>query len=213
MPLAHVFFDTQFALQASSISSIVMFMLALLFQIHRARLSAYCLSIMALSALLLSIASSTLGIGGGASDWSYRISIWRILAASLVFCVVLAILEYERRNAIRETEAKEQQSRQALLVLSGRRDIQEQFVTTLMHEVKTPLSTIQLASASMGRSKLPVDTDNPRLRNISHSIDDLNTIVERYMQVDQFEQGFTSIKKSSFAVSELVDDLLLSIDN
>ncbi len=217
MPLVYVLFDKQFALQASCIiaciSSTVMFLQALRCQIRRSRPIVYCLLVMALSAVLFKISATALGLSGNASDWAYSISVWRILGAPLVFATLLTILEVEKRNALRNTQANEQRTRQALLVLSGRRDIQERFVTTLMHEIKTPLSTIQLATASLGRSKLPVDADNPRLKNIRHSIDDLNTIVERYMQIDQFEQGRANIEKSSFEVGALVRELLLSIDN
>ena len=217
MPLVYVFFDPQFAMQVSvaiaTISSIVMFMLSLLCQIRQSRPNKYCLLIMLLSAALLKITITTLGIGSDTSDWTYSISLWRILAAPIAFGVVLSILDLERRAVIRQTETRERQAREAFLVLSGRREIQERFVTTLMHEIKTPLSTMQLATASLGRSNRPIEPDNPRLRNIRHSIEDLNTIVERYMQVDQFEQGVAPINRARIEIRDLVQDLFLSIEN
>jgi len=217
LPLVYVLFDTLFALQAAAIlgiiNSIVLFVLALLFLIRWSRPAGYCFLVMALSLSLFRITTSTLGLAGDASEWTYSLSVWRILAPPLAFGVLLAILEHERRIALRQTQLREQTIHQSLLVLSGRRDIQERFVTTLMHEIKTPLSTIQLATASLGRGKSLVEFDNPRLKNIRRSIDDLNTIVERYMQVDQFEQGLVNIEKTSFDVGALLHDVSQSKDN
>jgi len=216
MPPIYVAVDPQLALQGCLLTAVactaVQFGLALWVQIRRVRLSAAPLLIMLIDLFTGRLAANQLGLVSH-SDWSFDLMIWRAAGVPVIFCVVLAILQLERRDAMRRSEAEERKTRQALMVLSGRREIQERFVTTLMHEIKTPLSTIQLAAASLSRSKLPLDAQNPRLQNIHHSIDDLNTIVERYMQVDQFEQGDLAIDKQPFDLLALLNDLLRSIDN
>lgn len=216
VPPLYLAVDSQLAMKACALTAVactvVQFGLALFVQIGRRRPSAVPLLIMLLDLFACRLATNQLGLGS-TSDWALDLVAWRAAGAPVYFGVVLAILQWERREAMRRSEAEERKTRQALMVLSGRREIQERFVTTLMHEIKTPLSTIQLAAASLSRSKLPLAAQNPRLQNIQHSIDDLNTIVERYMQVDQFDQGVLTIDKQPFDLLVLLNDLLRSIDN
>ena len=85
-------------------------------------------------------------------------------------------------------------------------------MTMLMHELKTPLSIIQLAATSLGRRLLPGCADATRIKNIQRSVDDLNAIIERCVQADQIDQGAALLNKQLFKVQSLTDDLLTTFD-
>ncbi|MEI6722996.1 MAG: 7TM-DISM domain-containing protein [Betaproteobacteria bacterium] len=216
LPMGLALFDRQWALQAlgyvAVAGAICAFSLALASQFWQPRHTSVAILVMLLSALMFRIAAVRLGIGGD-FDFTLELFTWRAAAPPLAFCVIFAVLEGDRRAALRASQAQEQQSRREMLAAREQRDTRERLVTTLMHEIKTPLSTIQLAAASLGRGKAPEDVDGKRLCSINDSVDDLNGIVERYVQVDQFEQGMVDVAKSPFPLDDLFKDVLRSLDS
>jgi two-component system, OmpR family, phosphate regulon sensor histidine kinase PhoR len=89
-------------------------------------------------------------------------------------------------------------------------EIQRDFVNNMTHEFKTPLSTIQIASEVL---KNPNIVNNPqRLLNyatiISNESAHLTTQVERVLQMASTERGSLILRKSTFTMSELLEEII-----
>lgn len=101
-------------------------------------------------------------------------------------------------KAVAENQVKEQSKRMAT---------QAQFLAMLMHEVKTPLSIIQFAVASLCRQRPASSADAQRLDNISRAADDLNFIIDQCMQAEKVEQSDVPANKMPVALRSLVSEL------
>lgn len=144
-------------------------------------------------------------------DWALDLFAWPILAGPVMFCLIIAMLELDRRARTALAEASEKTARDDAQQAAERRSLQERLVTTLMHEIKTPLSTIQLAAASLHRGPSESLAHGKRLQTIHHSVDDLNALVERYVQVDQLEQYGVHTDTQAFVLTTLLDDVRESL--
>ncbi len=136
---------------------------------------------------------------------------FRMFAFSSFFFIVLLLLDRDKNNRLHVSILKEAVARSLAESEKQRRIIQERFMTMLIHELKTPLAIIQLAAASLGRHLQPASADAVRVRNINRSVDDLNALVERCVQADQFEQGGALIKKTLFSANALARELVGTI--
>lgn len=88
-----------------------------------------------------------------------------------------------------------------------RLDNQSQFMAMLMHELKTPLYTIEIAATSLGRGLDLQSPDITRLNNINRSLDDLNFIIDRCVQADQLEQSDMPPAKTSVKLKTLLAEI------
>ena len=88
-----------------------------------------------------------------------------------------------------------------------RLDNQSQFMAMLMHELKTPLYTIEIAATSLGRGMDLQSPDVTRLNNINRSLDDLNFIIDRCVQADQLEQSDVPPAKTSVKLKTLLAEI------
>ena len=88
-----------------------------------------------------------------------------------------------------------------------RLDNQSQFMAMLMHELKTPLYTIEIAATSLGRGLDLQSPDITRLNNINRSLDDLNFIIDRCVQADQLEQSDMPPSKTSVKLKTLLAEI------
>lgn len=89
-------------------------------------------------------------------------------------------------------------------------EIQRDFVNNMTHEFKTPLSTIAISSEVL---KNPNIVNNPqRLLNyatiIGNEAAHLTTQVERVLQMASTERGTLVLKKSTFTMSELLEEII-----
>jgi signal transduction histidine kinase len=166
--------------------------------------------VLAISLMAAQVCAQRLGLVE-ANDWSLELVSWRYMAAPFLFCLIVWLFELERRSRLRLAQHDATSARQSVIDERSRRNLRERFVTTLMHEIKTPLSTIQLAAASLMRGSTEGDARSARLQSINRSVDDLNGVVERYVQVDQFEQGRTSFSQQPFALRDLIGDVRQSL--
>ena len=146
-------------------------------------------------------------------DWALEIFAWRTLVSPVIFCLIIGILELERRERTGLAVAAEKLARGEAALASERRSLQERLLTTLMHEIKTPLSTIQSAAASLNRGASDNEVHSKRLQSIQYSVDDLNALVERYVQVDQIEQDGLQLYTQYFSLADLLADLRESLDD
>jgi two-component system phosphate regulon sensor histidine kinase PhoR len=89
-------------------------------------------------------------------------------------------------------------------------EIQKDFVNNMTHEFKTPLSTIHIASEVL---KNPNIANNPqRLLNyatiIGNETTHLTGQVERVLQMANTEKGEVILKKSSFILNDIVNEIV-----
>ena len=145
------------------------------------------------------------------NNWSLELFELRYTAAPLLFCLIFWLFEWERSKRFLLALNEVKSARYSASHEQARRDLRERFITTLMHEIKTPLATIQLAAASLNRGTIEGDARSQRLQSINRSVDDLNGLVERYVQVDQFERGAVSFSRQTFALHELIGDVRQSL--
>lgn len=108
------------------------------------------------------------------------------------------LLQQQIEKAVSEAQMQEQSKRLAT---------QAQFLAMLMHEVKTPLSIIQFAVASMLRNRPPSSADAQRLDNIARAADDLNFIIDQCMEAEKVEQSDVPAKKTPVSLSSLISEM------
>jgi signal transduction histidine kinase len=141
------------------------------------------------------------------AEFLLRSAAWR---GVFVPMVILAI--QGQRDRVKAQELVQQQIAQAvseaqLKEQSKRMATQAQFLAMLMHEVKTPLSIIQLAVASMYRHRPASSADAQRLDNIARAADDLNFIIDQCMQAEKVDQSDVPANKMHVSLRSLVSEL------
>ncbi len=86
-------------------------------------------------------------------------------------------------------------------------EIKNDFVNNMTHELKTPISTISLASQMLSDDSIPVQNKN--LSHISRIIDTeskrLGVQVEKVLQMAVFDKGFIKLKRKNKNFHEILD--------
>lgn len=163
-------------------------------------------------ALLLLLRSFFTMQGIVAADTStMNLLAYRIFLLAGFFISIFVMLDRDKKGMLQASILNETVARRLAESEKNRREIQERFMTMLMHELKTPLAIIQLAATSLGRHLLPGSGDATRVKNINNAVDDLNALIERCAQADQFEQDAAPINRQLFAVTTLMDDVLQTV--
>ncbi|MBT3244496.1 MAG: HAMP domain-containing histidine kinase [Bacteroidetes bacterium] len=89
-------------------------------------------------------------------------------------------------------------------------EIKNDFVSNMTHELKTPISTISLASQMLSDPKIKTDTKN--LTHISHLISEeskrLGLQVEKVLQMSIFDQGKMSLKIQTIDPDQLIRQVI-----
>lgn len=89
-------------------------------------------------------------------------------------------------------------------------EMKNDFVNNMTHELKTPISTISLASQMLSDSSIPAENKN--LDHISRIIDTeskrLGVQVEKVLQMAVFDKGKIKLKKKELDLNELVSSAL-----
>jgi len=86
---------------------------------------------------------------------------------------------------------------------SGRLEQQKKFTAMLTHELKNPLMASQMALSSI-QSRLGVDDPSlPRVNSISHSLQEIDAIIERCAEIDKYEQGYFPLAMSRHTLGDL----------
>ena len=172
-----------------------------------------------LLALVIAVAMSNwlygiLALLGLVEAWPDAIDMpfWLVIAMPIHLAVLLWLLDRNHRHQLQVLALTQARAMALAETEKVRRGVHARFTAMLAQEVRTPLATIQLAAASLGRGLMNDSDKSPRIDSINQAVDDLNSIVERCVQVDQFERGEAAIDQRKFAVKNLVEDLRNLLD-
>lgn len=134
-----------------------------------------------------------------------------LLANFFTGVMVQVILARRTQLQIRDKWRLEADMRQLDQRLKGeveRHAATSSFLSMMMHELKTPLAAIRLATQSLtgGRTSTDAAQRERRLVNIQKSVDNIDAVLERCVEVDRLEQGALVVQKQSHDVAALVAD-------
>jgi two-component system phosphate regulon sensor histidine kinase PhoR len=83
--------------------------------------------------------------------------------------------------------------------------VRQEFVANLVHELKTPITSLRLTAESLLGDPLPKDRRRFAER-IVREADLISKIIDNLRQLGDIEMGSMAVERSTFALDELVDD-------
>jgi signal transduction histidine kinase len=134
---------------------------------------------------------------------------------ALILLVILANLIQERfqNNRFKKLQIHSLNTTALLESESRRLKRQRNFVVMLAHELKNPLTVSQMALLNIGQRLGKDDPAQDRIKRINTSLEEINSIVERCVEIDYFEQGQLQMKVITFTVSNLIEFILAANTN
>lgn len=139
-----------------------------------------------------------------ASDYLIESAALRGLFFPAGLIVFLLLRDQDKDRKLVEVQIEKAVTDEMARAQVQRLENQSQFMAMLMHELKTPLYTIEIAATSLGRGMDLQHPDITRLKNINRSVDDLNFIIDRCVQADQLEQSDVPPAQSSLSLKSLL---------
>jgi signal transduction histidine kinase len=124
---------------------------------------------------------------------------------SLMF-LTLAVWSFEklRNERISSLKSELNITKSNLESESSRLDLQKKFTAMLTHELKNPLMASQMALGSIRDRLGDEDPSIPRVNSIRHSLQEIDTIIERCAEIDKYEQGYIPLVMEKFPLADLV---------
>ncbi len=97
-------------------------------------------------------------------------------------------------------------------------ETQQKFVSMLLHEIKTPLSIIDLAVSNLERQNqelTPVKSSSHELRftRIFSAIESINTILDKCVQADRFEQPQIALNLSHNVIEDEMNEIIFELSS
>lgn len=129
---------------------------------------------------------------------------------------VMVVSDIAHRRVIYDREMQELQFMRARnLVETEQIKERSMLIDMLTHELKNPLATMRMAAGSLKRSLSTLNSEQSadstdRIDSMVQAIGNMNTVIERCVQVDQLDQKGFSPKFESVHVDELVQSLTSS---
>ena len=111
-------------------------------------------------------------------------------------------------STYKQTQSKLRSAESLAEAESRRLKTQMTLTAMLMHELKSPLYTIQLAAMSLIQRASLSQTDAKRLNNINRSADDINYIIDTCVQAERLEAGMLPVNMLPVQVASLQRELL-----
>jgi len=140
-------------------------------------------------------------------DFLLQSPAWRSIFIPLAMAGFLLHRDRVMRKASAQLVSARQLAEMQVFEKNRRLTTQSQFMAMLMHELKTPLYIIQLASASLSRHMAVGHQDTQRLHNIARALDDMNFIIDRCVLAEQLEQNDLPANKTPVALKTLLSEV------
>ena len=131
----------------------------------------------------------------------------RIGFLPVIFGLIFWFYEVVKRERLSAIEIEKATEARTFAQDLNRRKAYEGFMGMLVHEIKTPLSIIQIASISLGRRFKTASNEAMRIAHIDKAVNDINDILNKCVQVSDIENNTVFVDKSQVSVDELVDEL------
>ena len=122
------------------------------------------------------------------------------------------VSEHDRKTEMAATLKLKNDALVLADVEAQRRKIQSYFLAMLTHELKTPLSIIQIAAESLVPSLSGAPSDAKRLLHIQKSVDDMNYVLERCIEIEDDADRNMIPKAARLSIKYLFKDVLSSVD-
>lgn len=137
------------------------------------------------------------------------------LPASL-FSMLILLLVLLRNTQLKARDARlmaleKREAEQKLHAERQRHEETNSFLGMLLHEVKNPLSTIRMTVSNLENALVDQGEGvQRRLRRVHESVDSIDEVLERGVEVDSLEQGALVLELARVNVAELVGEFLAS---
>ncbi len=97
-------------------------------------------------------------------------------------------------------------------------ETQQKFVSMLLHEIKTPLSVIDLAVSNLERQNQELTTVKSsshelRFTRIFSAIESINTILDKCVQADRFEQPQIALNLSHHVIEDEMNEIIFELSS
>ena len=125
------------------------------------------------------------------------------IASGVMMTLLLQIRAHKIEQEVRAQSNAFYLTQQQLALEQAKRDEQLQFLHMLTHELKTPLSVIDLVLKS---SSLTEKT----LGYAHRAVADMKSIIERCVDVDRIDEGKTQLHRLPIRLKPMIEDLLQS---
>lgn len=161
---------------------------------------------LAINLAAINIFLTLLGVKSSSDDVLFTRAI-RIAFVPFVLVVLTTHFEEKKNKELIALEVERLSAEKEKVHEIDRRQAYENFIAMLLHEIKTPLSIIQIAAGSLGRKLLADTPEHHRVDNIKQSVLEINQIFNKCMQVVDLENKTTHIDLSEFNIDFLTEDL------
>lgn len=118
-----------------------------------------------------------------------------IITEGAVFLVILLLLIYRVKKAVEQE-----------IVFSRQ---QQNFILSITHELKSPLSSIKLMTQTLGKHQLKEEQKNKLLNNTLSEVDRLQNLVENVLLAAKIDNDSYGFAKTNIDISELLETILL----
>ncbi|MDH4393605.1 MAG: 7TM-DISM domain-containing protein [Aquabacterium sp.] len=134
-----------------------------------------------------------------------------VVPGMIVWLFMISEVERARQRA-QALQDRDQARAQATLE-QQRRELQSYFMSMLTHELKSPLSTIRIATATLAHGANGNASDTQRLRNIDKSVDDINYVLERCIEIEEDADQHLEPRLVLVRMAHLLRDTVNSLDH
>lgn len=127
---------------------------------------------------------------------------------------IMVVSDISHRRVIYDREMQELQFMRARnLVETEQIKERSMLIDMLTHELKNPLATMRMAAGSLKRSLSQLSSDQSadsadRIDSMVQAISNMNTVIERCVQVDQLDQKGFSPKFEDVQIDEVVEAIM-----
>ena len=123
-------------------------------------------------------------------DMAYTLAVSLLLSFFLIFCLVYQILTIRKQRHI---EA-----------------IRQEFLHTMIHELKRPISTLKMCVSFMGNERMMQDEESKQriLTSSYHELDNLTSYFSKLRDITPSDATEIPLVKSDFSLCELIEECI-----